>query len=472
MARTKARTNVPRWPVMHAILAQGATSPTHEWLAEVARVDPRTVSNVIRQMRDQRLVLGGHPARLGPGLGLTLGMSVGAESLRGCLVDANGDLTHQMEDEPAPDQLEEPPDHLLRRLRSLAARVLTSAMEDETLRATPGKKSLRLLGVAAAWPCPVDRDKLPAGKILRDGLWRQRESTNGNVISLPEHVANAFGGQFTLARCHALNDVNAGALSVAFDDSRAAARESENDRWRVAIVIRIGGGLGASTIIMAPHRRNRLSFIDSRLIEGANGLAGELGHLPIGRRLIEDLNKANPYKELAPISYDDWPCSCGRRHHLEAFASGAALVRRLQASGYEIPIVERTQHSMLRSSLGPDADEVHVYALRDIGRILGRAMAGPILMLDPYSITITGSLATEHLIEGIRRERDLWANAINDSVRLEQTGGLPGRFECARGAALAVIRRYVYREFLDAKSRHLPQSINIGPADVEALRTA
>jgi predicted NBD/HSP70 family sugar kinase len=463
-----SRTNAPRWPVMHAILAQGATSPTHERLAEVARVDPRTVSNVIRELRAQRLVLGGRPAQLGTGLGLALGLSVGAESLRGCLVDANGTIKHQLEDEPSPGQLAEPPQHLLRRLRSLATRVLASAMEDETLWATSADKSLRLIGVATAWPCPIDRNKRPIGKILRDGLWRYRETATGDVQPLTERVAGVFGRPFLPAQFHALNDVSAAALSVAFDESRASAGEPDDNRWRVALVIRVGGGLGAATIILAPRCRRRLSFIDAQLIEGTNGLAGELGHLPIGRRLITDINDANPYEELKPISYDEWSCSCGRRHHLEAFASGAALVRRLQASGYEIPMERRTQQSMLRSSLWTEADEVYVQALRDIGRILGRAMTGPILMLDPYSITFTGSLATEHLIEGIRRERDQWGNVIVDSVRLEQCGGLPGRFICARGAALAIIRRYVYREFMDGKAV-LPHGFRLGQTELNAF---
>ena len=465
-----ARTNAPRWPVMHAILAQGATSPSHERLAEVARVDPRTVSNVIKDMREQRVVLGGRPAQLGPGLGLALGLSVGAESLRGCLVDANGAIKHQLEDEPTPGQLAEPPQHLLHRLRSLAARVLVSAMEDETLWATSSDKSLRLIGVATAWPGPIDRGKRPLGKVLRDGLWRNREATTGDVQPLTERVARIFGRPFTPAQFHALKDVSAAALSVAFDESRESARERDDNRWRVALVIRVGGGLGAGTVILAPRCQRRLSFIDSRLVEGTNGLAGELGHLPIGRRLITDLNAANPHDELAPISYDEWSCSCGRKHHLEAFASGAALVRRLQASGYDIPMERRTQQSMLRSSLGAEADDIYVQALRDIGRILGRAMTGPILMLDPYSITFTGSLATEHLIEGVRRERDQWGNAIIDSVRLEQCGGLPGRFICARGAALAIIRRYVYREFMDGKAL-LPYGFQIGPAEVEAFKS-
>jgi predicted NBD/HSP70 family sugar kinase len=463
-----ARTNAPQWPVMHAILAQGAGAPTHERLAEVARVDPRTVSNVIRQTRAGRLVLGGRPARLGPGLGLTLGLSLGAESLRGCLVDANGDLQHAVEDEPTSDQLEQPPHQILSRLRSMAVRVLADAVGDDELRARSECRSLRLLGVAVAWPSPMDRAKRPVGRALRDSLWRHRESRSGNVQSLPELLAGSFGPPFTVSRCHALNDVSAAALSVAFDESRARFCEPDSDNWRVALVIRVGGGIGAATIILAPHSSRRLSFIDSRLIEGTNGLAGELGHLPIGRRLIAELNEANPYDELSPISYD-WSCSCGRKHHLEAFASGAALVRRLRASGYEIPMERRGLQDTLRSELGPGTDGLHVHAVRDIGRILGRAMTGPILMLDPYSITVTGSLATEHLIEGIRRERDLWANAIDDSVRVDQYGGLNRGFICARGAALAVIRKYVYREFLDGRSR-LPQGFNFGSEELSQLQ--
>jgi predicted NBD/HSP70 family sugar kinase len=221
------------------------------------------------------------------------------------------------------------------------------------------------------------------------------------------------------------------------------------------------------TILLAPHNQRRLSFIDSLLVEGTNGLAGELGHLAIGRRLIEDINAAS-HDDLAPMSYDDWTCVCGAHHHLQAFASGAAVVKRLQASGYAIPRDDRGSASVLREFLEGNPDDLQIHAMRDAGRILGRALAGPILMLDPYSISVTGSLASEHLVDGIRRERDMWAHAIKDTVKVSHREGPLSEFIGVRGAALAVMRGAVYRRFFDRRSA-LPETFPFRSSDLRKL---
>jgi hypothetical protein len=326
------------------------------------------------------------------------------------------------------------------------------------------------LGVSIAWPIPLDCAKQPVGRILRDGEWRKRPGPQRTLPSLPQRTAAALGGIFTADQCHAVNDASAAAIAVAFDESRRHARDPDDDRWRMALVLRIGGAIGAGTIILAPHTRARLSFIDSLLIEGANGLAGELGHLPIGRTLIEDLNGAAP-QDLADMNYDEWRCSCERTRHLDAFTSGAALVRRLKASGYAIPDDARADASYLRAIMDGEPDEIQAHAVQDVGRILGRALAGPILMLDPHSVTLTGSLASEYLVEGIRRERDHWANAIKDTVTVSHVDRDDGRFIAARGAALAVIRRAVYRRYLDRRGQ-LPPVVHVDRAALARLREA
>ncbi len=451
---------------MQAILAQGHRTPTHLELAETAGVDRRTIANVLKEGRAERLLVGGRPARLGPGLGLVLGISLGAESLRGGLVDANGAVHCTFADDRAPGQHEASPEALLARVRAMGVRVLSAALKSPELSG-PDAGVLRLLGIAVAWPVPIDRSKRVTGNVLPDGGWRRRDPDTGRVPSLPELIAAAFRGPFDVNRCHALNDSSAAALAVAFDESRARAEEPDDDRWRVALVVRVGGALGVGTILLAPHNRRRLSFIDSLLVEGTNGLAGELGHLAIGRRLIKDINAAS-HDDLAPMSYDEWTCLCGAHHHLHAFASGAAVVKRLQASGYTIPRDDRGPASVLREFLEGNPDDLQIHAVRDAGRILGRALAGPILMLDPYSITVTGSLASEHLVDGIRRERDMWAHAIKDAVQVSHREGPLSEFIGVRGAALAVIRREIYRAFLDGRSA-LPRTFPFGASDLREL---
>jgi len=265
--------------------------------------------------------------------------------------------------------------------------------------------------------------------------------------------------------CNALNDANAAALAIAFDESRRRADEPPDQHWRVAMVVRIGGGLGASTILLAPHDPAHLSFRRSTLISGTDGLAGELGHLSIDRSIVRERNKANGFSDLAPIDYEHAQCSCRAKHHLEAFASGRAYVDRLQASGYQIADDSRPQRGLIRSALTTDLDPLQEQALKDVGRIVARALASPILMLDPHSITLTGSLAIDAVLEGIRAERNTWLNAAGRSVSLTAK---PDPFVGVRGAALAVIRRSVYRSYLEGKSWDGPP-VPFGSSDLDRL---
>lgn len=454
---------------MQALLAQGEIDPTHSRLEEVSFVPTRTISKVLKEARPAGLLVGGHPAHFGPGLGLVLGVSLGTESLRAALIDCNG-MLHCMREAPRdPMQLAAAPRVLLSRIRSLVIEVLDAGLAHEDLR-VPGEKSLHLLGLSVAWPLPVDRAKRVRGKALRDGTWRRRDPKTRKSKPLPEFLSESLAPPFLTERCHSLNDASAAALGVAFRKSRRRATESGKDnQWRVGLVIRMGGTLGAGTVLMAPHSPDRLSFIDSLLVEGTNGLGGALGHLPIGRRFIEDLNEACEVEDLAEIDYDRWKCSCGRRRHLDAFASGSAVVRRLKASGYDIPAEREGVANLLGEITGDEPDEGVVHALTDIGRILGRALTGPILMLDPYSITITGSLACEQVVEGMRRERDKWANAIDDKVQIGYLDENDAPYISVLGAGLAVIRRLVYRNYLDKRGKSL-ETFKFGARDLSRLR--
>src|SRR4051794_30429170 len=177
---------------MHAVLAQGAASPTHDDLARVAGVNRRTIANVIADVGAERMLSGRRPVRLGPGAGLVLSMSVGTETLRGALVDANGEMHHEIEYPTTIRQLEEPPGRVLARIRSLAARLLSGALSDEALWRAADIVELRLLGAVVAWPCPVDREKRPGGRVLRHADWRRRNAITGRLPTLTERVATTL----------------------------------------------------------------------------------------------------------------------------------------------------------------------------------------------------------------------------------------------------------------------------------------
>jgi predicted NBD/HSP70 family sugar kinase len=467
----KPRVNDPDAPVVHAILAQGAIRPTHEYLAEIGGFSERTVANVVGDLAADQLLVRGHPARLGPGMGLVVGISMGSESVRVGVVDANGTL-HVEDELPAlPGQLRSSPEGLLGRVRQAAVDTLRRAFDEPKLRMDDG--TLALHGVAIAWPAPMNRDKVPGAAGLRDGGWRRVDTKLRRRLTLPERTAAALGAPFTADTCHALNDVNAQALAIAFDKARARAREpAGDDQWRVAMVVRVGGGLGSAIITLAPHDPKRLSFIDSRLIAGTNGYAGELGHLPVEPSVIAELNADCPFseEEIAALDYETAKCSCGRMHHLEAFASGSALARRFKDSGHTGDDPGTSDTELLRSILDGDLDAVQAHAVGDVGRLIGRALASPILMLDPYSITFTGSLAIEELEHGVQLERKVWTNAVGDSVKIETLTSEQGAFAGVRGAALAVLRRHVYRKLDQVVDRQITPPLRLTRADLAAMR--
>ena len=454
---------------MHAVLAQGANGPTHPELAEIARVSQRAVDGVVSATakKSKRLMVGGSPARLGPGLGLVLGISVGRESLRAGLLDANGDLFAPDEAPLMANQLALPPRDLLRRIRELAASVLRAGLDDDRLW-VGSNRTIMLLGAVVAWPSPVDRDWRPGGQALQHPGWRTPLPGTDQPPTLKSHLANALGEPFDHDRCWAINDVNAHALAVTFAQTRSRASEPAGERWRIVQVVRVGGGLGAATVILAPHDPQRLSFIPSKLIVGTHGFAGELGHLPVDKQTISARNQDNPYKgQLARLEFDRWTCSCGRKHHLEAFASGAALIRRMKNSGIPVPDSSPERLRFIRGvHENPNALQIH--ALEDIGRLIGQALASPILMLDPHSITFTGSLATEHLVKGVQLEREKWRSVIGDTVRVDHLDDDESAFAGVRGAALAMMRHSVYRSFLDGKSWNGPPA-PYGDEDLDRL---
>lgn len=464
------RVNSPAEPVLQAILAQGHRELSHRELADVGGFSERSISNVLRDLGPRRLMVGGHPARLGPGLGLCLGISVGKESLRAGLVDANGVLHCEVSRSPFRNQFEKPVHVVLERIREIAAEVLTAGIDKRSLWASE-RRRLKLLGVSVAWPSPIDRVGRPGGSSLKDPAWYTPARSTGKIPTLQERVANALGAPFTAGHMYAVNDANAHALAVVFRGSRMRAGQPETDQWRVVLVVRVSGGLGAATILSAPHTERRLSFIDSRLIAGTNGFAGELGHVPVGRSVISERNRECP-SGLAKLSYEQAECSCGKgRHHLEGFASADALLRRLEASGFNVPHGSRGQTSLVRSIFEGDVSPKEVHALTDVGRILGRVLASPILMLDPYSITLTGSLAFEDVKQGVLLERGVWRSTIGDHVRVGYLSGDDNVYAGVRGAALAMMRNFVYRQLgdvIDGKAQSgFP--LEYGPADLNRL---
>lgn len=154
------------------------------------------------------------------------------------------------------------------------------------------------------------------------------------------------------------NDVNISALG-----ERAAAWPQIDHMMFVKVATGIGAGI----------------ISDGRLLRGAQGIGGDLGHVRVARGA-------------------DVPCHCGNTGCLEALASGPAIARTLSSRGIQAQDGNDVVKLVKRGNL--DA----IQAVRQAGRDLGEVLTASVSLLNPSVITIGGAMARvgEHLIAGAR----------------------------------------------------------------------
>jgi glucokinase len=159
------------------------------------------------------------------------------------------------------------------------------------------------------------------------------------------------------------NDANA----AAWGEFRHGAATEADDM----VLITVGTGIGGGVVV------------DSRLLRGAYGIGGELGHM----RVVPDGIR----------------CGCGNRGCWEVYASGNALVREareLVTSGAlsaaalsEVcggdPAALKGDHV---TSVARSGDPAAVELLADLGRWLGEGAASVSAVLDPELIVIGGGV--------------------------------------------------------------------------------
>jgi predicted NBD/HSP70 family sugar kinase len=133
------------------------------------------------------------------------------------------------------------------------------------------------------------------------------------------------------------------------------------------VLIKVATGIGAGIIS------------GGRLQRGAQGTAGDLGHVRVP-------------------SAGDVECRCGNTGCLEAVAAGPALAAALQAEG----VSARSGQDVVDLVRAGDVSAIGV--VRDAGRDIGEVVATMVNLVNPSVVVIGGQLASagEHLLAGIR----------------------------------------------------------------------
>jgi glucokinase len=147
-----------------------------------------------------------------------------------------------------------------------------------------------------------------------------------------------------------------------------------------ALMITMGTGIGGAVLL------------DGRVIRGANGMAGEFGHM-----------------QVVP---DGQACECGRRGCWEQYSSGNALVRNARALMVDQPSVlvemsggapEQVTGPMVTSA-AEQGDLVARQAFASVGGWLGVGTANLVAAFDPEVVVVGGgvSAAGDRLLDPAR----------------------------------------------------------------------
>jgi glucokinase len=172
------------------------------------------------------------------------------------------------------------------------------------------------------------------------------------------------------------NDANAAAV--------AECRLGAGVGHRYVLCLTLGTGIGGALVL------------DGTVFRGANGMAGEFGHI-----------------QVVPEGHR---CECGNKGCWEQYASGNALVRdarELLLAGS--PVAHELQRRVdgdpsrltgpLVTEAARDGDALAVELLTDVGTWLGVGLAGMAAAFDPHAVVVGGgvSAAGELLLGPTRR---------------------------------------------------------------------
>ena len=213
------------------------------------------------------------------------------------------------------------------------------------LLARAGRQDGDLAGVGIGLPGPVEHATgRPTNPPIMPG-W--------DGFDVPGFVSDALGVVVTVD-----NDVNVMALgehSIGFRDVDHL------------MFVKVATGIGSGIIS------------DGELRRGAQGAAGDLGHIQVPHDV-------------------DAVCRCGNVGCLEAVASGAAVATRLRTMGVDA----RSSREVVGLVRGGSVPATRL--VREAGRTIGEVLASAVSLLNPSVIVIGGSLsqAGDPLLAGVR----------------------------------------------------------------------
>ena len=219
------------------------------------------------------------------------------------------------------------------------AYVLPDALE--SIRAVMARRSILwddVEGAGMGVPGPVNDE----GTVFRC------VNLDWDVFNIPEVVQKLEPG---ISRIHVSNDVNAAALGELWKGG-AQGRKS-------AFLVTLGTGIGGGLVL------------NSRIVNGINGGAGEIGHFCVDPSELEQ-------------------CSCGGYGCLEQYASARGLLRCARKVS---PDASKNMSAKTVCDMARRGDPIAVNLLDQLGRKLGWALTAVAGSIDPEVFVIGGGLS-------------------------------------------------------------------------------
>lgn len=262
--------------------------------------------------------------------GVVLAADIGGSHTRVGVTDLAGELLAENETDL---DVTRGPKEVLGWVRNEFARLLESA----------GRTPDQVRGIGIGVPGPVEFD---TGMLVSPPIM-----TGWDGFVVPEFFAPDYSGPVVVDK-----DVNVMALG------------EHRNAWSGhahMLMVKVGMGIGCGIIA------------NGELLRGAQGSAGDIGHIPRG---------------------DDRPCRCGYHGCTEANAGGWAITRDLADAGYEVQTSEQIV------ALTRSGNTAAVRLVRQAGRVLGEVVADLVGVLNPSVVVVGGNLSAcrEPLLAGIR----------------------------------------------------------------------
>ena len=327
--------------VLNVIRATGRA--TRAELAEATGLSRSTLSERLDALMSSDLVReagavpsnGGRPrstVELNPAGGVLLVADVGSTGTRLALMDLAATSLGETSETLA---VADGPSAVLEAVAAAFGRLLRSA----------GRREEELRGIALGLPGPVSFSTgRPVHPPLMPG-WHE--------FPVRDWLADRFGVPAVVD-----NDVNL----MAFGE-----QQTWFDDCAHLLFVKVGAGIGCGI------------SANGRILRGAEGAAGDVGHMRV-------------------TGHDDVRCNCGNQGCLEAVAGGAAIASRLAEAGRDAAgsaDIVRLVHA---------ADPLANRLVREAGRCVGEVLARCVSLFNPGAIVIGGPLmqAPQPLLAGVR----------------------------------------------------------------------